>query len=342
MPGSPTSRSTRSYRPLSAWASASRPSPTAVVSNPADRRPLATKLEIRCSSSAIRMAVMPTSRSAERSRSRGRANPIRLPLADDATTMRPPCARTIDCTMESPSPEPAAPLVSARPNRSRMRSSAPAGMPGPPSRTQNSTSPGRSVEPMKMGVPDGEYFAALSASCSQACTIFCRSTDTRASAVPPPRQSWPGIPCALARTSAVSSADRMPSRRITSMRLSARTPISSISPDIRSSSSMAIARVAWVSDGSDGSSSSRWPRTIVIGVLSSCCTSSSSRRWLVRAESSRSSMSFTVTGQLRDVVAPDHRDAGRALRRRDLLRREPQPADRREQPADRREARRAR
>ncbi len=90
MPGSPTSSSTRSYRPLSAWVSASRPSRTAVVSNPADRKPLATKLAMRSSSSAIRMAVMPSIAIRERSRSSGKANPIRLPLADDATTMRPP------------------------------------------------------------------------------------------------------------------------------------------------------------------------------------------------------------------------------------------------------------
>ncbi len=136
----------------------------------------------------------------------------------------------------------------------------------------------------------------------------------------------------------MSSADRIPSRRITSIRLSARTPISSISPDIRSSSSRAIARVAWVSDGSDGSSSSRCPRTIVIGVFSSCCTSSSSRRWLVRAESRRSSMSFTVIVSSDTSSRPTTGMRVLALRRRDLLGREAQPADRGKQPPRRREA----
>ena len=151
------------------------------------------------------------------------------------------------------------------------------------------------------------------------------------------RQSWPGIPCALASTSAVSSADMMRSRRITSMRLSARAPISSISPDIRSSSSMAIARVAWVSDGIRRVEQLEVPAhdrdrrlEFVLHVVEQPPLVGQGRIQPVEHV-------VDGAGQLRDVVVPDDGDARRALRRRDLLGRDPQPADRREQPADRRE-----
>ena len=63
---------------------------------------------------------------------------------------------------------------------------------------------------------------------------------------------------------------------------------------MRSSSSSSSGTVCRTSAGSSGLISSRWPRTIVSGVFSSCRTSLSSWCWVVIDFSSRSSMSLTV------------------------------------------------
>ena len=70
--------------------------------------------------------------------------------------------------------------------------------------------------------------------------------------------------------------------------------MSSTSRVIRSSSAMPICRALATSSTSVGSISSRWPRTIVIGVFSSWRTSSSSWRCTSTEPSSRSSIEFTV------------------------------------------------
>ena len=64
--------------------------------------------------------------------------------------------------------------------------------------------------------------------------------------------------------------------------------------DIRSTSSSSSSRVSAISSGSPTSSSSRWPRSTVSGVLSSCPASSRNCRCPANASSSRSSIPLTV------------------------------------------------
>src|SRR5690606_6950198 len=74
----------------------------------------------------------------------------RDPAVDEARLTRPPCACAIALTMGRPSPEPLTPRPSStRPKRSKMRSSAPGGMPSPWSSTHSSIAPSRRVLPMR-------------------------------------------------------------------------------------------------------------------------------------------------------------------------------------------------
>ena len=103
---------------------------------------------------------------------------------------------------------------------------------------------------------------------------------------------------------------------------------------IRSSSSRASACVARTSSGSSGSSSSRWPRTIVSGVRSSWPTSSRSSRCDPKARSSRSSIAFTVRAMFGQVVLAGHGDALGQVRLGDPAGGVPQQADRPQQAPD--------
>ena len=100
---------------------------------------------------------------------------------------------------------------------------------------------------------------------------------------------------AFAITSSVSSARSTSPRETKSGRSDLASRIRSLTRRaIRSTSSSSRSRVSATSSGSAVSSSSRWPRSTVSGVFSSCPASSRNRRCPTNADSSRSSMPLTV------------------------------------------------
>src|SRR5690606_5628762 len=221
-------------------------------------------------------------------------NVLPMPGRESSSTV-PPCACAIERTIVRPSPEPSAPLRSARTKRSKTRSWSAGSMPMPSSRTQSRTTPSPAAEPSATVEPSAENLTALLASCSQACVTRRASRVVSTSARPSSVQRRSPSGRALVSTSSVSTATSVGCGVTKSGRRAlASVTSSSTSEFMRSSSSSATAREAAASSGSAGSMSSRWPRTTVSGVRSSWPTSSSSCRCEAKALSRRSSIPLTV------------------------------------------------
>ena len=132
---------------------------------------------------------------------------------------------------------------------------------------------------------------------------------SRAGRAPPPWRPPPG------------SGPRRPPSRSRGSRAAPRVAsirTSSTRRDIRSSSSSTSASVSARSSGSSPISS-RCPRTMVIGVRSSCPASSMKRRWVANADSRRSSISLNVLRELGHLVVAGRGDAPAQVRLADLV-----------------------
>ena len=215
-------------------------------------------------------------------------------------------------TIGSPRPEPSTPLPEPpRLKRPKIRSASSAGTPGPSSCTVSRTcrcvglpaapesvAEGRvttTVLPRRIVEPGGENFAAFAASWSHACVTRCGSSTATTSARLSTSHRWSPSVRALSRTSSVRRPTSVGTGRTKSGRSTvARTTRSSTSRCMRSTSSRTSSWVARTSWGSDASMSSRWPRTMVSGVRSSCPASSRSVRCAPKPASSRSSIALTV------------------------------------------------
>ena len=115
---------------------------------------------------------------------------------------------------------------------------------------------------------------------------------------------------ALSSSSSVSApSSTSPTRRKSSRSARASSSRSSTKRLMRSSSSVTSAIVSRRSCGSSPSSS-RWPRTIVIGVRSSWLASLTNERCVPNAASSRSSMALNVRAEVGDLVVAGRRGCG--------------------------------
>ena len=158
-----------------------------------------------------------------------------------------------------------------RANRSKIRVRSAASTPGPVSATQNRSQPPASWEPTPIQSPASVWRQALSASATSAWVIRCGSSRRVDSGGGLERQVAVAEPREASRTtSPVSSRE--------STRAGCRNDGCSARASSSRSETMRFIRLQLVVDqrdrgfdvgGSVGSSTSRWPRTMVIGVRSS-------------------------------------------------------------------------
>ncbi len=145
--------------------------------------------------------------------------------------------------------------------------------------------------------PGAVCWTAFCASWTIACVIRCGSSRTSRSATPSSTHARSPRVRTFTNTSAVSSASCTGSGRTKSGRSApASSSRSSTMRLIRSSSSVTSRTVSSRSAGSSPISS-RWPRTMVIGVRSSCPASSTKTRCAANARSSRSSIALNVSAR---------------------------------------------
>nr|WP_232070893.1 hypothetical protein [Phytohabitans flavus] len=191
------------------------------------------------------------------------------------------------------------PSVRARPSRPRakrakIRSRSSGSIPGPVSRTASSTRPCSALADSSIRSSAPVNWTAFWASCMSAWVSRCRSAKIVTSATSPSRQSRSPRATALAYTSCIISAmSTRSSWRKSGCSARASMSRSSTIRFIRSSSSVTSATVSARSAGSSPISS-RWPRTIVIGVRSSCPASATNAFCAANALSSRPSIALNV------------------------------------------------
>ena len=318
------------------------------VAYPADSRPRLTNAAIRGSSSTIRIVVIRRPLAAARRRPRGPARAARAvgsgrwivnvapPPGVSVTTHCPPWPFVIASTIARPSPEPpdralAVGAVEAAEDAMAGGGRDAGAVVAHPQLGARGVEAAAELDRRAGGRVLGGVVGELQPGLQQAVVIAagCRPRAIESDA--------PGVAGddgdELADAGGERRRGRPPSIVNPSPSTVASRSMSSTSRVIRSSSAMPISRVLATSAASLGSISSRWPRTIVIGVLSSWRTSSSSCRCTSTEPSSRSSIELTVRVRSEMSSLPCGGQARRHVVEGDRVRGVAQVADRREQAA---------
>ena len=219
-------------------------------------------------------------------------------------------------TIGRPSPVPPVRRRTVRPSRSNRVARSAAAIPGPSSRTHSTTSWSRRSAPISMRSPSSVTWIALSTRFSRAWVSRCRSPadrprrcrrapTTSARPSPPPcgrpRRRGRRSPPAPRRGSRAAPTGRGPGARSTRR-------------SMRSISSSTRAIVAACSSGSS-SSSSTWPRTMVIGVRSSCAGAVEEAALAVERHLQPVEHAVEGRAEVADLVVAGDRRRGRPGRR---------------------------
>src|SRR6266540_1270968 len=235
---------------------------------------------------------------------RGRRSSKRAPapgLTGSPTSSSPPWAWASWRAMYNPSPTPPARRVapeSSWVNRSKMRSRSGRGTPGPASSTASTASAPARPASSRMGVPSGEYLAALSSRLPSTCNS-AREAACTGSAPPTAtsmrRSGW--------QTPAASPASRATSAASTRCRSTCSRPVCSKRAASRSCSIRSFRRVPWRTAMSTNSrrsaGSSAAPRVLSVPSVPRITVSGVFSSWETVASRSRLSRSLSWSRRMR-------------------------------------------